>query len=144
MTIAHDGPLRDTLEALAAELKLENVRFLGRVPPAEIPKLYADAEIYLTTPNLDCMPGSLLECLASGLPIVATKAGGIPYIVEDEETALLVALDDDAAVADRCFRLLNDPELVRRLTARGREAVAAYAPEQTRDKWVALYRELLQ
>jgi glycosyltransferase involved in cell wall biosynthesis len=144
LTIAHDGPLRDDLEALAAELKLEKVRFLGRVPLAEIPKLYFDADIYLTTPNVDCMPGSLLECLASGLPIVATKAGGIPYIVRDEETALLVPLDDDEAVADRCFRLLQDPELVRRLAARGREAVSAYAPQQQRDNWVQLYRELLQ
>jgi len=144
LTLAHDGPLRDSLEALTAELKLQNVRFLGRVPPAAIPQLYDDAEIYLTTPNIDCMPGSLLECLASGLPIVATNAGGIPYIVRDEETALLVALDDDEAVADRCFRLLNEPELVRGLAARGREAVTGYAPERSRDKWVALYRELLR
>ena len=139
LTLAHDGPLRDSLEALTAELKLQNVRFLGRVPPAAIPQLYDDAEIYLTTPNIDCMPGSLLECLASGLPIVATNAGGIPYIVRDEETALLVALDDDEAVADRCFRLLNEPELVR-----GLAAVTGYAPERSRDKWVALYRELLR
>ena len=144
LTLAHDGPLRDSLEALTAELKLKNVRFLGRVPPAGIPQLYDDAEIYLTTPNIDCMPGSLLECMASGLPIVATHAGGIPYIVRDEETALLVALDDDEAVADRCFRLLNEPELVRGLAARGREAVAGYAPERSRDQWVALYRELLR
>ena len=144
LTLAHDGPLRDSLEGLTAKLKLQNVRFLGRVPPAGIPQLYDDAEIYLTTPNIDCMPGSLLECMASGLPIVATHAGGIPYIVRDEETALLVAIDDDEAVADRCFRLLKDQELVRGLAARGREAVAGYAPERSRDQWVALYRELLR
>ncbi len=143
LTIAHDGPLRESLEALSAELRLANVRFLGRVPPADIPALYNDSEIYLTTPDIDCMPGSLLECMASGLPIVATRAGGIPYIVRDEETALLVDLDDDAAVAERCFRLLEDPALVRQLAARGREAVAGYAPERSRDQWVALYRELL-
>ena len=144
LTIAHDGPLRASLEAMTAELRLNNVQFLGRVPPVEIPRLYTDADIYLTTPNIDCMPGSLLECMASGLPIVATNAGGIPYIVRDEETALLVNLDDDEAVADRCFRLLSDPELVRGLAARGREAVVEYAPERSRDQWVALYRELLR
>jgi glycosyltransferase involved in cell wall biosynthesis len=143
LTIAHDGPLRESLEAEAGELKLANVRFLGRVPPAEVPALYNAAEIYLTTPNVDCMPGSLLECMASGLPIVATKAGGIPYIVQHEETALLVPLDDDEAVAHCCFRLLDDPQLGRRLAARGRQELARYTPVESRDRWVALYRELL-
>lgn len=143
LTLAHDGPLRAELEAKAAGLGLRNTRFLGRVPPEKIPALYDETEIYLTTPDIDCMPGSLLECLASGLPIVATRAGGIPYIVEDEKTALLVELDDDAAVAERCFRLLEDPALAPRLAAAGREAVKGYAPERSRDKWAALYRELL-
>ena len=142
LTLAHDGPLRPSLEALAAELQLHNTRFIGRVPHTEIPRLYDDAEIYLTTPNIDCMPGSLLECMASGLPIVATAAGGIPYIVTDEKTALLVNLDDDQAVAERCFRLLEDPALVQRLTDNGRESVRGYGADASRENWVALYHQL--
>lgn len=144
LTIAHDGPLRQELEAETQRLGLRHVRFLGRVPPAEIPQLYDDAEIYLTTPNIDCMPGSLLECLASGLPIVATHAGGIPYIVTHDHDALLVPLDDDQAVAECCFRLLEDPTLVDRLTTQGRETVRGYGAEVSRAQWRDLYHELLK
>lgn len=142
LTVAHDGPLRQELEQQAADLQLRNTRFIGRVPHAGVPRLYDEAEIYLTSPNIDCMPGSLLECMASGLPIVATAAGGIPYIVRDGETALLVGLDDDEALADCCFRLLEDPELVRRLTDNGLETVRGYGADVSREKWAALYRHL--
>jgi glycosyltransferase involved in cell wall biosynthesis len=93
---------------------------------------------------LDNMPLSVLECYASGLPIVATRAGGIPYIATDEKTALLVDLDDHEAVAARCFRLLEDPELVERLTQAGRDELPKYQPERSRDEWAALYRQLTE
>ena len=143
LTIAHDGPLRASLQQMAAGLNLKHTQFVGRVPHPLVPDLYDHADIYLTTPDIDCMPGSLLECMASGLPIVATNAGGIPYIVRNEETALLVARNDDAAVAEACFRLLEDPTLVRRLTANARVAVESYAPHLSRERWIDLYYELL-
>lgn len=142
LTIAHDGPSRPGLEALARELKLRNTRFIGRVPHSQIAELYDQADIYITTPNFDCMPGSLLECMCSGLPIVATRTGGIPYIVTDRETALLVEVNDDAAVAERCFELLENCELVERLTQAARREVERYEGGAVRDQWVALYREL--
>jgi glycosyltransferase involved in cell wall biosynthesis len=144
LTIAHDGICRPSLEKLAQELQLRNIRFIGKVPPAEIPKLYDSAEIYLTSPNIDCMPGSLLECFASGLPIVATKAGGIPYIAKDRESALLVDLNDHEAMAARAIELLENPDLVERITAGGREEIKRYLPEQVKAHWIALYQELLR
>jgi glycosyltransferase involved in cell wall biosynthesis len=143
LTIAHDGPSRPSLEKYAASLGLRNYQFLGRVPHARIAGLYDQAEIYITTPNIDCMPGSLLECFASGVPIVATRAGGIPYIVTDERNGLLVELNDHEAVARNVFRLLEDPALVERLTANGRAEVERYRGEPVRDQWVALYKTLL-
>lgn len=143
LTIAHDGPARGELEALARQLSLRNVSFIGRVPQSQVRELYDAADIYLTTPNIDCMPGSLLECYASGLPIVASKAGGIPYMVTHNQTGLLVDLDDDRAVAEACLRLLADPELVTRLTAAGREEVKKYAPDRVREQWTMLYHELV-
>ena len=112
------------------------------MPHSRIAELYDQADIYITTPNIDCMPGSLLECMASGLPIVATRAGGIPYLVADRKTALLVDLDDDEGVARSCFELLDDPDLVERLTSAGREEVERYQCGPVRDAWVTLYREL--
>lgn len=142
LTIAHDGFHRPVLEKLAETLKLRNVRFIGRVAHKDASDLYDKVDIYLTSPNIDNMPVSLLECMASGLPIVATKAGGIPYIVEDGETALLVDIDDHEALASRAIQLLEDEALVERLTSRGLEEVKRYHWAPVRDQWVHLYQQL--
>jgi len=143
LTIAHDGPSRPGLEKMAGDLKLRNTRFIGRVPHDQVPGLYDSADVYLTTPNIDCMPGSILECFASGIPVVATNAGGIPYIAENERTALLVDIDDHQALAERVFRLLEDEDLVVRLTTNAREEVKRYEWSRVRDQWIAAYYELL-
>lgn len=142
LTIAHDGCCRPGLEQLAKDLKLKNTTFVGRVPHAQVPALYDSADIYLTTPNIDCMPGSLLECFASGLPVVATKAGGIPYIATDRESALLVDLDDHRAVAARSIELLENPELVETIVEGGLREVQKYHWKPVRDQWAEVYEEL--
>lgn len=142
LTIAHDGPSRPGLERTARDLKLRNTRFIGRVPQDEAGALCDSADIYMTSPNIDCMPGSILECFACGLPVVATNVGGIPYIAENERTALLVGIDDHEALARSAFRLLEDEDLVARLTANAREEVKKYDWSNIGDKWVAAYREL--
>ncbi len=141
LTIAHDGVCRPALERLARVLKLRHTEFIGRVPHDRVPPLYDAADIYLTSPNWDCMPGSLLECFASGLPVIATSAGGIPYIARDGETALLVNLNDHQAMAHAAFRLLEDEELVLRLTTAARAEVQKYDWPPIRDNWLATYRE---
>lgn len=143
MTVAHDGPSKGELEAYAAEIGLKNCRFIGRVPHARVADLYDSADIYFTSPDFDCMPGSLLECFASGLPVVATHSGGIPYIAENERTALLVPPGDDEAMARAAFRLLDDPMLVERLTRAAYESCARFAEGPVREQWTALYRKLV-
>ena len=143
LTVAHDGSLRPSLEALARELGLHNTTFIGSVPQNKIPELYDSADLYLTSPDLDCMPGSLLECYASGIPLVATKAGGIPYIVRDNETGLLVDCNDHEAMAACALRLLEDEQLVTRITRQGREELDKYSGRSVRDQWVRLYRDLV-
>jgi glycosyltransferase involved in cell wall biosynthesis len=142
LTIAHDGPSRAALEQLAGDLELRNTRFVGRVPHEQTPQLYDSADIYLTSPNTDCMPGSLLECFCSGLPVVATAVGGIPYIVEHDRTGLLVEKNDHAAMAACAFRLLEDPELVERLTGNAQAEIERYDAYRIRKEWVALYHEV--
>jgi glycosyltransferase involved in cell wall biosynthesis len=143
LTIAHDGCCRPALEKLAVDLKLRNTRFIGRVPHDKVPELYDSADIYLTSPNIDCMPGSLLECFASGLPVVATKAGGIPYIATDRESALLVDINDHKAMAASCIELLENERLVQHITAGGLREVQKYHWEPVRDQWAAVYAELV-
>jgi glycosyltransferase involved in cell wall biosynthesis len=143
LTVAHDGPSRPGLEALAAELGLRNTTFIGSVPHSEIAALYDSADVYLTSPDIDCMPGSILECFASGLPVVATRAGGIPYIATHEETALLVPVGDHVAMAEAALRYLRDPDLVERLSLNARNSCERYTETPVREAWVALYRRLV-
>lgn len=143
LKIAGEGPSRPEIEALVRRLLLRNVEFVGRVTAAEMAELYDAADIYVTTPNVDCMPGSLLECSASGLPIVATRAGGIPYIVKDGETALLADVDDDVGISDQIMRLLTEGGLSERLGRNAREHVERlYVWPVVAGKWIALYRQL--
>lgn len=145
LTLAHDGPSRAELEEYARKLQLKNTTFIGKVPHNRIADLYDSVDIYLTSPNFDCMPGSLLECYASGLPVVATEAGGIPYIAFDEKTALLVPKDDDDAMANAAFRLLEEEGLAVRLARAGRAELDRYSWDKTvRDLWVGLYADLTE
>src|SRR5215208_5559977 len=120
LTVVGGGSEESRLRVLAQELQLQGVTFAGRVPPADIWRAYADADIYVQTPNIDNMPTSVLEAYASGLPVVATAAGGVPAILTDGEHGLLAPLDDHQAVADAVLRLLREPSLVTRLAAQAR------------------------
>jgi L-malate glycosyltransferase len=143
LTIAHDGCCRPALEKLAQELNLHNTHFIGKVSQDKIPDLYDQADIYLMSPNIDNMPGTLLECFASGLPIVTTAVGGIPYIAKDRESALLVPANDHQALAAGALELLENPDLVERLTRQGLYEVEKYHWKPVRDQWTALYQELM-
>jgi len=142
LTLVGAGSEDERLRALAGELRLENVRFAGRVAPEEIWQYYRDADIYLQTPDIDNMPSSVLEAFASGCAVVSTNAGGVPAIVTDDVHGLLVDCGDHVAAGERMLRLLGDPALVQRLTAAGRDSCAEYQWHVVRARWLALYESL--
>jgi len=143
LTMTSEGVCRADLEHLVEELNLHNVRFVGWVSQEMMKELYDEADIYLTSPNVDCMPGSILECYASGLPVIATRAGGIPYILFHEDTGLLVDLDDHEGMARAAFRLLEEEALAEHLTDNGRRQLEKYDSRTGSRQWAALYRELV-
>jgi L-malate glycosyltransferase len=142
LVVAGDGWMRPQLEQLAKELELRNTTFVGRVPWGDMPDVYDAADIYLTATNIDNMPGSVIECLSCGLPVVTTDAGGVPYIVTNEETALIVPRNDHAAMAASAIRLLDDDTLAVRLGRNGREACVKFTWPAVRDSWLEAYHEL--
>ena len=144
LTIVGDGSQRQSLETLAHQLKLKNVSFLGQVKPDSMPELYDAADIYLNGSEIDNQPLSLLEAFACGIPIVTTDAGGIPFIVEDHKTAMLVPCGDYAQMAERVWVLQQDPELTRQLIANGRRECARYSWDAVRDSWLNVYQNLAE
>jgi len=144
LTLVGAGSQDAAIRQLANELKLEHVTFAGRVAPGEIWRYYADADLYLQTPDIDNMPSSLLEAFASGCPVVATRAGGVPAILTDGQHGLLVPCNDHQAAADALLRLLNRPELASRLADAALETCARYRWSAVRSQWVALYRRMVR
>ncbi|MBV9925936.1 MAG: glycosyltransferase family 4 protein [Acidobacteria bacterium] len=142
LKVAADGWQRPELEELARTLGLRNTEFVGAVPFERMPDVYDAADVYLTATNLDNMPGSIVECLACGLPVVTTDAGGIPYIVTHEETCLMVGLNDHEAMAAAALRLLEDPELVRAIARNGREHCRRFSWSLVQGEWLRLYHEV--
>jgi glycosyltransferase involved in cell wall biosynthesis len=127
LTIAGSGPDEQPLRQLVALLGLEAcVHFTGRLDRDAMAGLYRQADIMLNPSLADNMPNSLLESMASGVPVVSTRVGGVPYMVEDGVTALLVPPADPQAMADACLRLLRDVGLWTRLQQAGLALVQRY------------------
>jgi glycosyltransferase involved in cell wall biosynthesis len=143
LIIAADGSERGKLERLARELDLHHTRFIGKVDYQRMPDLLDAADIYLNANDLDNMPSSLIECMAAGLPVVSTNAGGIPYIITHEQTGLLVACNDHQAMALGAIRLLEDQQLAKAIASRARRECEKYQWSAVRNEWLSLYRELV-
>lgn len=140
LTIVGSGPDEPALRALANELALNDVRFLGRVAPEAIADIYAAHDIYLQTPDIDNMPLSVIEAFASGLPVVSTEAGGMPAILRHGHHGLLAPLQDHAAIAREALFLLDHPEAACRFARAARDTCAGYTWEAARQQWLDVYR----
>lgn len=143
LTLVGGGTQDAAVRELARQLGLQHVTFAGRVAPEDIWRYYAEADLYLQTPNIDNMPTSVLEAYASGCPVVATRAGGVPAILTDGLHGLLVPCDDHQAAADAILRLLDDPTLARHLTDAALDACSRYQWASVRHQWLDLYRRLV-
>jgi glycosyltransferase involved in cell wall biosynthesis len=121
LSVAGEGPLRAEVEALFAGLPAGRVRWLGQLDVAGVAGLLARGAVYVWPGCGEAYGLAYLEAQAAGLPVVAFRTGGVPEVVADGETAVLVADGDDAAFAAAVGQLLDDAEL------RGRMALAARA-----------------
>jgi glycosyltransferase involved in cell wall biosynthesis len=127
LTIVGDGEERASLESLAAQLGVaERVRFLGARPRAEVLGLAAAADAVVLTSAWENFPHGLVEALAMGTPVVATRVGGVPEIVDDGVNGLLVSAGDSHAFAAAVTRLLEDDALRDRLRAAAAPSVARF------------------
>lgn len=120
LTIAGSGPLAESLAELARHLGLADaVTFTGRLDRDAMAQAYRAADIAINPSVVDNMPNSVLEALASGVPVVSTSVGGVPFIVRDEQTALLVPPRSPDAMAKAILRLMDDTALSNKLLDNG-------------------------
>jgi glycosyltransferase involved in cell wall biosynthesis len=122
LELAGDGPCAPELTRLVDDLGLADcVRFLGEI--SDVPALLARASLFVLPSLTEGISLTLLEAMARGLPIVTTRVGGNPEVVDEERTGLLVPERSPADLAAAILRVLRDPAFGRRMGARGRQRV---------------------
>lgn len=141
-TVAGEGPEREALELLSRKLKLSGrVSFPGY--QADLPRLMAHMDLFVLPSLSEGLSITLLEALASGLPVVASRCGGIPEIIEDGVTGLLVPPGNEEALAQAVDKLVRDREMAGRLAETGREQVRRSFSLQTMLRHTAaVYRQM--
>jgi glycosyltransferase involved in cell wall biosynthesis len=141
--VVGDGPLRDSYMTLCGELGIDDrVAFLGYRD--DIPQILATTDLSVLTSVKEGIPRALLEPMAMGLPVVATRVNGNREVVRDGECGFLVALDDSVALADAIEKLITDGELRARMGRRARQiAETDYDEAAVVQSLLALYRSRL-
>jgi len=140
LVVLGDGPDRDRVHRLCADSPArERITLAGFVEHAAVPAVLASLDVLVLPSAYEEMGSVLVEAMASGVPVVASDVGGIPEVVRDGETGLLVRPGDVAALAAALDRLVADPEVRARLAAGARARSAAYGWPHLAERVVGVY-----
>jgi glycosyltransferase involved in cell wall biosynthesis len=136
-----DGPLRVRLQEQANRLDIGHaVQFLGL--RHDVPELMRQATLFVRPSTLEGMPLTILEAMASMLPVVATPVGGTPELLKDGVNGYLIPVGDHLALANSIIRLLDEPLLAKEMGQRGRELVkASYTWDAVAEQTERVYME---
>lgn len=142
--IIGEGTERKRIESLIRELEISaSVLLLG--DRCDVPDLLAALDVFVLSSVTESFPNAILEAMVMGRPVVATRVGGIPELVEDGKTGFLVLPGDASAMAQRIQQLLLDPALRRSMGDAGRlRAQRDFSPQRVKEALESLYDELLR
>ncbi len=140
--IGPDLGLRKKVEAAIKELALENsVHILGAVKNVDLPKYFHNHHVFLNTTSYESFGVAVLEAAASGIPIVSSKVGEIPYLWTHEENILLVEELKPDLFADAVIRILESPELAQKLSVKARKKAVEFDWEHIKPQWIQLLQQ---
>ena len=144
VVIVGDGPERATLAAAVRSCGFEkDVVFAGQ--QSEVRPYYAMAEVFVLPSHSEGSPNVLLEAMAAGVAIVATTVGGVPEMIEDNQSALLVPANNPSGLSAAISRLLTDDDLAGRLTSNASALVVnRFSPEEYVRSLMKIYRGVAQ
>ena len=146
LIIVGEGEEKERLIELTKRLGIHNrVAFLMNIPRHMLQRLYADASIFVLPSRGEGLPLSLLEAMASGCAVVATKVSGVVDVVKHGYTGLLVELDNMEQLAQALEQLLSDPNLRKKLSINARKLVEnEYSWNRVAKKTIEVYKKVLE
>jgi glycosyltransferase involved in cell wall biosynthesis len=142
LIIIGEGKEEIRLKCLVSDMNLDGVLFLGRVNNQDLPDVYGTATVALNPSDADNLPISVLEAFASGVPVISTNVGGIPYMIKDGVTGLLVNRNDDKGMAQCVLRLIKDERLYRKISKNGHKEAQKYSWEHVRPRLFSVYNKV--
>jgi glycosyltransferase involved in cell wall biosynthesis len=139
LSVAGDGSETIRLREMVSEWELPGVHFLGPAAHRDLPALYASHDIYINSSNVDNFPGALVEAACCGLPIVTTGAGGIPWMIRNRESGIVVSLNDEKALAASVIEIIEHPEFACGIAAKARTWAEQFSWKNVLPKLLASY-----
>ncbi len=144
LILGGEGPEEENLKQLVEQLNLGScINFIGQIPNEKVPQYMVAAHVFALSSLSEGFPNVVLEAMASGLPIVASKVGGLTEIVRDAENGFLVEPKNPEQMAEKVSLLLNNDDLRQRISRNNKEKVKEYSWGSAVSKLERLYQSLL-
>lgn len=139
LTLVGGGSDHERLKLMAQDMGLRNVTFTGRVDNSEIYRQLDHADIFLSAPTIDNMPVSILEAMNAGLPVISSRVGGVPYMIDDGRTGLLFDSDNHRELAAKMLWITDNQTAAKAMVQQARSEADRYRWENIRDKIYTVY-----
>lgn len=138
LMLVGDGTDRERLEEFVSAHSIPNVTFVGRVPNSDIPSYLDNADIMLSSPIIDNMPISLLEGFCSGLLVISSSVGGVPYMIENGRNGLLFESDNHQQLAEQMLHACSHQDESKSMILNAYNCMAKYSWQSIKDSYLSL------
>lgn len=139
LTILGTGPLLNELQQYVLDNKMEHVTFVGQVPNNEMKNYLAAHDVFLSAPKLDNMPVSIMEAMHSGVLVISSNVGGVPYMIEDGHSGLLFDYDDDKELAEQMVWVAQHPKESEIILTAAHKEVQRYSWNEVKKQLLPVY-----
>lgn len=139
LTLVGDGSQHATLIKMVKDMGLQNVTFTGKVDNNEIYRQLNQADIFLSSPTVDNMPVSVLEAMNTGLLVISSCVGGVPYMIKNNSTGLLFESDNHEELAQKMLWAVANQSVTKSIIQQAHSAVGNYRWENIKEKLYSVY-----
>lgn len=133
-----DDTFKKSMELVNKMNLKDNIKFTGVLVKEEWHELSKGYDIFMNTTNIDNMPVSIIEAMALGFPIVSTNAGGLPYLISNNNDGVLVSVNNEKEMANAILELMKKPQFVEKLSQNARKKAESFDLENVKQKWLKI------